>query len=294
MSRLPALVTAALMGALLTRCVGVAQSGVSVPRSSDGVQTVSDAADSLVHRSSASENARAAIGVTDAFGSVVRDISGNERFLARFTGATRTDFTRTASGSTSPPSKRIVAVTSLVMRPSFGNVSAYCQSSAGFSAKGIPSLDETFGWQSGVFSGGTRMTDGFRFSTWSANASGKAVQAPIGALSIVRSGDATCPMMAPAYSLNGAEAINTFSIPLTATYRFGSLWDVSISNATFSDGEVLGVATTQGRQPQIAGVITKGNLELAAFRTNARGNGTLTITSTGAQYVLADWIVAGT
>ena len=60
------------------------------------------------------------------------------------------------------------------MRPSFGNVSAYCQSSAGYTAKGIPSLDSTFGWQSGTFSGGTRMTDGLRFATWSANATGRA------------------------------------------------------------------------------------------------------------------------
>ena len=67
-----------------------------------------------------------------------------------------------------------------------------------------------------------------------------------------------------------------------------------ISNATFSDGENLDVATTPARQPEVAGVITKGNVKLAGFRINVRGVGTLTITSTGAQYVITDWIVVGT
>jgi hypothetical protein len=294
MSRLPALALATLLGLLLTRCGGFGQSGVSLPRSGDGVQTVSDAADSLVaHRSSASENARAAIGVTDAFGSVVREINEDEHFLTGFGAATKTDFSRTSTRVT-PGAKRVLSVAALVMRPSFGNVSAYCQSSAGYTAKGIPSLDSTFGWQSGTFSGGTRMTDGLRFATWSANAAGKSVQAPVGGLSIVRSGDAVCPMMTPTYSINGATSTNTFSIPLSVTYRYGTLWNLSISNATFSDGENLDVATTPARQPEVAGVITKGNVELAGFRVNVRGNGTLTITSTGAQYVIADWIVVGT
>jgi hypothetical protein len=33
---------------------------------------------------------------------------------------------------------------------------------------------------------------------------------------------------------------------------------------------------------------------LATFHTNASGEGTLTITSTGAQYAIADWIVTAT
>ncbi|HEX4013278.1 MAG TPA: hypothetical protein VHX17_05210 [Candidatus Cybelea sp.] len=293
MSRLPALALAALMGLLLARC-GVGQSGISLPRSGDGVQTVSDAADSLVaHRSSGSENAKAAIGVTDAFGSVLREINDDERFLSGFGAATKTDFARTSTRVT-PGAKRVLSVAALVMRPSFGNVSAYCQSSAGYTAKGIPSLDTTFGWQTGTFSGGTRSADGARFATWSANATGKSVQAPVGGLSIVRSGDAVCPMMTPAYTIAGAAATNTFSIPLTVTYRSGSLWNLTISNASFSNGENLDAATVPARQPEIAGVITKGNVELASFRANARGKGTLTITSTGAQYVITDWIVVGT
>ena len=36
-----------------------------------------------------------------------------------------------------------------------------------------------------------------------------------------------------------------------------------------------------------------GRTQVATFRTNAVGYGMLTITSTGAQYVVADWIVVG-
>jgi hypothetical protein len=33
---------------------------------------------------------------------------------------------------------------------------------------------------------------------------------------------------------------------------------------------------------------------MATFRTDAGGDGTLTITSTGAQYVIANWVVVST
>src|SRR5271155_3214256 len=82
MVRSPALAITALAGLLLLAgCGAFGQAGLSVPHSSDGVQTVSDAADLLdAHRSSATENAKTAIAVTDALGSVIRDVSGDERF----------------------------------------------------------------------------------------------------------------------------------------------------------------------------------------------------------------------
>ncbi len=43
----------------------------------------------------------------------------------------------------------------------------------------------------------------------------------------------------------------------------------------------------------VTGVITKGETELGSFDENAAGNGTLTVTSTGAQYRIKDWIVVG-
>jgi hypothetical protein len=261
------------------------QAGASLPTAGDDAQTVGDVADSLVaNRSSASQNAKAAIGVTDALGSIVRDVSKSEGLL---------------SGARHPSMKNagvrgVFSRSLLVLSPGGGGVSGFCQSSAGYSLKGIPSLDATFGWESGAYSGGARVSGDHGFSTWSANTSGEAMQAPIGALSVARNGSASCPMMAPMFSVHGATANNAFSIPLTLTYRRGTLWNLSVSNARFADGESLDVAMSSGRPPSIAGVITRGNSELATFHTSAYGKGTLTITSSGAQYAIADWIVTGT
>jgi hypothetical protein len=285
MARPTTLAITALAGLLLTGCsAAFGQFGVSLPAAGDDVQTVSDAADSLVaHRGSATQNAKAAIGITDALGSIVRDISNDERIL---------------SGGAHPAkgthAHQVLSQSQLVLRQSGGGVSGYCQSSAGYSVKGIPSLDETFGWQSGAYSGGARVTGGRGFSTWSANGTGEAVQAPIGELSIVRSGSATCPMLAPTFSLRGATAGNAFSIPIMLTYRHGTLWSISVSDARFAGGESLDVAMSFGRPQSITGTIANGSTELATFHTNASGEGTLTITSTGAQYAIADWIVTAT
>ena len=85
MARLATYAVAALAGLLLAGCSGgsFGQAGLSLPAASDGVQTVSDAADALdAHRTLASENAKAAISVTDALGSFVREISADQRTLA--------------------------------------------------------------------------------------------------------------------------------------------------------------------------------------------------------------------
>jgi hypothetical protein len=303
MGRSSAVAIAALMGLLLTGCGGaLSQTGVSLPNATtDDAQTVSDAADALVaHRSSASQNARAAIGVADGFGSFVRDLSDDEQFLSGFARARRggrislrDGFARASAQVTPATAGRVFSASQLIMRPSIGDVSAFCQSSAGADLKGIPSLDESFGWQSGAYSGGTRTSNGDAFSTWSATATGAAVLAPIGDLGIARNGDESCPMIAPALAVSGARASNAFSIPMTLTYRNGKLWDVNVSGGAFSDGERLDVTTSPTRRSTISGVITNGPTELASFRENTRGDGTLTITSTGAQYKIADWVVVG-
>ena len=286
MARLSALAIAALVGLLLTGCsAAFGQAGASLPVAGDDVQTVSDVADSLVaNRSSASQNAKAAIGVTDALGSIVRDVSKSEGILS---GAAR-------SSKKNAGVRTVFSRSLLVLNPGGGGVSGFCQSSAGYSLRGIPSLDETFGWQSGAYSGGARVSGDHGFSTWSANTSGEAIQAPIGGLSVARNGSASCPMMAPMFSLHGATANNASSIPITLTYHHGTLWNLSVSNARFAGGESLDVAMSSGRPPSLAGVITRGNTELAKFDTNAYGKGTLTITSSGAQYAIGDWIVTGT
>ena len=285
MARLSVLTAPALIGLLLAGCsAGFGQAAASLPAAGDDLQTVSDAADSLVaNRTSATQNARAAIGVTDALGSIIRDVSNTEHILS---GA------RPLKQNTG--THEVFSKSLLVLNPGGGGVSGYCQSSAGYSLKGIPSLDETFGWQSGVYSSGARISADHGFSTWSANTSGEAVEAPIGGLSVVRQGNASCPMIAPMFSVRGATTNEAFSIPIMLTYRHGTLWNLSVSNARFAGGESVDVAMSPGRPPSLAGFITRGSDQLATFRTNAFGKGTLTITSTGAQYAIADWIVTGT
>lgn len=312
MARSAARGVAALVGLLLAGCSAGSfyPSGVALPTGGDGVQTVSDAADALdVHRSSASESAKAAIGAIDAFGSFVRDISDAEHV---FTGSpargdSRKIFhrvivggpvktVRTVSQLSGAGDKRVISGSDLVMQPGFGGVTDFCQSSAGYSVTGIPSLDVTFGWESGAFSGGFRAADSRGFATWSAHAGGEIVQGGIGALSIRRSaGSASCPMTSPAFTVAGADVSNAFSIPITLTFHRGELSNLNVAHATFANGESLDASTAAARRSvETSGIVRKGRTQVAGFQANALGDGILTITSTGAQYVINDWIVVST
>jgi hypothetical protein len=302
MARPATIAVVALVGLLLAGCTGggFGQTGVSLPTAAgDGVQTVSDAADALdAHRALASENAKAAIGATDAVGSFVRDVSRAERVLSgpyRGEGAAPRQG-RGLAQIWAGRDKRIVSGSYIRLQRSFGNVTDFCESSAGFTTAGIPSLDVTFGWQSGAFSGGARASDERGSATWSATATGDIVEGAIDALSIKRAaGGGTCPLSAPSFLLDGADAANAFSIPVSIAFHRGQLSNLSVANAMFENGESLDVTTSASRHgAAVNGVIRNGRTRLATFRTNASGNGTLTITSSGAQYVVADWIVVST
>ena len=317
----PATLEVTLIGLLLAGCTGsFGQAGVSPPSTGDGVQTVSDAADALdTHRSSGSESAKSAIGVTDALCSFVRDISDAERTFGGSTPASKAIHSKPTAGFekilqrsvaggvgvkalqtltqlVTAGNKRVISGSEIVMQPTFGSVTDFCQSSAGYGSSGIPSLDVTFGWQSGAFFGGARATDGHGFATWSANATGEIGEAAIGALSIRQSaGGSSCPMNAPAFTLEGSGARNAFSIPIMLTFHRGTLSNLSVANAAFSNGERLDVtAATNFQGIEVNGLVRNGRIRVATFRTNAGGDGALSITSTGAQYIIADWIVVGT
>jgi hypothetical protein len=290
MARLAALAAAALAGLLLTDCAGgsFGQAGFSLP-AADGVQTVSDAADALVaHRTTASQSARAAIAVTDGLGSFVREISADQRSLAQRAGhavpaRSLRDYMVERNG------KRILSTSELVQRGG----RTYCQSGAGYLAGGIPSLDETFGWQSGAYTGGQR-SDSRGSAVWSANASGAVLQGSIGSLSIARNGGASCPMNAPAFIVKGGTSANAFTMPISMEFRRGQLVNLSVVNGRFASGDALEVTTRADRQSiQVRGMIVNGRAQVATFGTNASGDGTLTITSSGAQYAIGDWIVVG-
>jgi hypothetical protein len=291
MVRFAALGAAALAGFLIAGCAGGSfdQAGLSLP-AADGVQTVSDAADALdAHRASASANAKAAIAVTDALGSFVREISADQRSLASRGGRAVTRLTH--EYTVERDGKRITSGSQLVLRNALGG---YCQSTAGYTVSGIPSLDESFGWEGGTFDGGTRSTGDAGSAVWSANASGAVVQGAIGGLSIARSGaPASCPMTAPAFVVDGGVSENAFSLPISIAFRRGELANLSVVNGRFASGDSLEV-TTNRAPVEIDGRIANGRTQVGTFRINAIGSGTLTITSTGAQYVIADWIVVGT
>jgi hypothetical protein len=291
MARLAALAAAVFAGLLLADCAGgsVGQGGFSLP-TADGVQTVSDAAVALdAHRTTGSQNAKEAIAVTDALGSFVRDIGSDERVQSR---PGHHAFARSLRRYTvERDGKRILTGSALVMRAG----GDFCQSSAGYTASGIPSLDETFGWESGAYTGGTRAAGVTGSAVWSANASGAVVQGTIGSLAIVRSGAATsCPMSAPAFVLRGGTSANAFTIPISMTFHRGELINLSVVNGKFASGDTLEVTTRSGEPVRVDGIITNGHTQVGSFHLNASGNGTLTITSTGAQYVIGDWIVVGT
>ncbi len=293
-----AALAAAAVSLLLGGCSGASfgPTGGSMRSDNDGVQTVSDAADALdLHRPSASDNAKAAIGAIDALGSFVRDIAEAEHMLTSSSrhGNPREIHQRVAARH----GTHVVSGSDLVMQPGFASVTEFCQSSAGYSPTGIPSLDVAFGWQSGAFSGGVRAFDERGgFATWSAHAGGEVVQGAIGALSLRRgAGSTACPITRAAFAVAGADVASAFSIPITLTFRHGQLSNVTVMHATFANGESLDVTTAANRQPvETSGIIRKGRTQVASFGTNAAGEGTLTITSTGAQYVISDWIVVGT
>jgi hypothetical protein len=183
----------------------------------------------------------------------------------------------------------------VVVMPASGASSTFCSDSAGFDPSGIVSLDSTFGWQ-GVLTSGTRTSEGTGLVTWSATPSGTAFSGAIGSLSIATATqNLSCPIARPDFTLAGGSAIGTYSIPISVTFHRGRLWSVTVSRATLPGGDTLSVRTNHARRPTsrdyVSGAIRTGRTSIATFGVNAFGNGTLTVTSTGAQYKMADWIV---
>jgi hypothetical protein len=181
-----------------------------------------------------------------------------------------------------------------VMMSASQSSNAFCEDSAGYDPSGIASLDETFGWQGGVLSGGSRTVVG-KTTQWSAAPSGTLFSATIGGLSIAAGPQNTvCPIVAPGFTLTGGNSIGTYSIPLVVTFRRGMLSNLSVRHAMLPNGDTLNVRTgggPRGRHDYIAGSLSNNRTPIATFAVNGFGNGLLTVTSTGAQYRIVDWIV---
>jgi len=193
-------------------------------------------------------------------------------------------------------SKTIASGDELVMLPGSNGVNSFCGDSAGYNATGIASLNETFGWEGGVLSGGTRTVNSDGSVTWAATHTGSAFKGAIGSLSLaIAPANTACPIATPEYSLSGGTQGGAFSIPVTATYLHGILTNLTVTNAVLADGNTLNVTTNTGVSPTsstfITGIVGNSGAQIATFSVDAFGDGTLTVTSSGAQYVINDWHV---
>lgn len=191
--------------------------------------------------------------------------------------------------------KTLVSDDELVMLPASGSTNNFCSDAAGYNATGIASLNETFGWQGGVTSG-TRTVNTDGSVTWSATHTGFTAKGAIGSLSIgIAAANTTCPIATPEYSLTGGTQAGQYSLPITATYLHGELTNLTVTNATLANGNTLNVTTNTSVSPTsstfITGIVSNGGTQIATFAVNTFGDGTLTVTSSGAQYVMNDWHV---
>lgn len=206
-------------------------------------------------------------------------------------------FARTATAQTTiSGAKTIASDNELVMQPGSGGVNSWCGDSAGYNQTGIASLNETFGWQGGVLSGGTRTVNGDGSVTWQATHAGTTYSGTIGALSIAAGTPNTaCPITTPAYTIAGGTSGNAYSIPVSTTFLHGELVNLTVTNATLANGDTLNVSTNSGVSPTnsqfITGALTSGSTQIATFAVDCFGDGTLTVTASGAQYVIDDWHV---
>jgi hypothetical protein len=191
--------------------------------------------------------------------------------------------------------KTILDDDELVLQPGSGGTNAYCADSAGYNATGIARLDETFGWQGGVASG-TRTVNGNGSVTWQATHAGSTFKGAIGSLAInVGSANTSCPIATPEYTLTGGRQGGSYSIPVSATFILGELTNLTITNATLANGNTLNVTTNTNLQPTnqdfVTGTVSNGGTQIATFNVDTFGDGTLTITASGMQFVIDDWHV---
>ena len=191
--------------------------------------------------------------------------------------------------------KTIDADGEFVLAPSSGSTATFCGDSAGFNATGNASLNETFGW-AGMMPSGTRTVNGDGSVTWSLTHEGDTYTGPIGGLSIqIGAPNSTCPISTPAYALGGGTLKGQYNLPIQATYTYGVLTNLSISNASLANGDTLNVQTNTGISPGdehfISGTLAKGGSSIAQFNVNAFGDGTLVVTASGTAYQMEDWHV---
>jgi len=274
----------------------------------------------LFYDAACTQQARDAVRIYTSTGSTSETVARTTRLYALGNGtpiATRTEavtisnasfdsngypklangFDRSATGSLALAGvKTVDADSEQVVLPQSGGVNAYCSDAAGYNETGIAALGETFGWTGGTSGTATRTLNADGTVTWNATHAGTSYKAAIGGLSITTGTQNTvCPIVAPMFALAGGTSIGTYSIPVVATYQGSLLVNLAITNAQLANGATLNVTTNTAVPPTnpsfISGTIGKSGTQVATFNVDAFGDGTLTVTATGAQYVIDDWHV---
>jgi hypothetical protein len=204
-------------------------------------------------------------------------------------------FDRTiASSLTLAGTKTISSASEEVMEPVSGSANSYCGDSAGYNATGFANLGETLGWSAGTSGTGTRTINADGSVTWSVTRAGTTYKGAIGGLAIATGTQNTaCPIGTPMFTLTGGSSLGTYSIPISATYASGMLSNLTITGAQLASGNTLNVTTNSALAPTnplfITGTIATAGSQIATFSVDAFGDGTLTITASGTQYVIDDW-----
>ncbi len=183
----------------------------------------------------------------------------------------------------------------LALLSASGSTSTFCGDSAGFNATGNASLNETFGW-AGVMPSGTRTVNPDGSVTWNLTHEGSTYTGSIGGLSIQAGAQNTsCPISAPMFTLAGGTLKGQYQIPIQATYLDGILTNLTVSNASLSNGDTLDIQTNSGISPGdehfISGTLSKSGTTIANFNVNAFGDGTLVVVASGKAYEIEDWHV---
>lgn len=173
----------------------------------------------------------------------------------------------------------------------------YCGDSAGFNNEKLSSTGQIHGWQN-LTANASRTVNSDGSITWTDSSSGSVFSgAAVGALSIGKGAlNNACPITVPAFTLGGGTLVSGYSVPsMSATFKSGTLMSLTVTNATLASGYTLNVTTDATQSPSstkfINGVISKAGTTLATFGVDANGNGTLTVSATGAQFTMHHWHV---
>jgi hypothetical protein len=255
MARFGVYALAAAFALALAGCGDGSYSGLSA-----GVETVEDAAAIVAHRPTGTQYAATAIGAVDTLGAVLGGLS-NARDLERANAERLT----------------------------------FCQAFAGSGGGRVPALGMSFGWQ-GTTNGAFEESIGGIGDAHAvlALASGTAIVGPEGSMEPLSGAPrASCAKARPAFAALGPSAPMSFRIPLHVAYRSGRLWSVTVSHAAYGNYWFELSPSRSERDPRMIGIVGSGRARIAYLRADRFGNGDLTITPTGAQYRLVDWMVAG-